>query len=125
VFISGQIFSREDLYLNGEVEGTIEMLEHCLTVGPEGKLHTRIKARDVVVHGAISGNVDATQTIAICKGAGMLGDIRAARVRIDDGAYFQGSIEIVRAERRNEQPSKRMNSAVTRAAAMSAGGGRR
>jgi cytoskeletal protein CcmA (bactofilin family) len=122
--INGQILSREDLYLNGEVEGTIEILEHRLTIGPEGKLRVRINARDVVVHGAISGNIDATQTITICKGASLLGDIKAARVRIDDGAYVQGSIETVRAECRNEQPPKEMNSAVTRAA-MSAGVGQR
>ncbi len=62
VKIAGQIFSREDLYVDGDVEGTIELMDHKLTIGPNGKVHAGIKAREVVALGAIQqGNVEASQ----------------------------------------------------------------
>lgn len=98
VKIVGQIFSREDLYVDGDVEGTIELLEHKLTVGPNGKVQASIKAREVVVLGTISGNVDANDRLEIRKDAKLVGDIRTARIVIEDGAYFKGSIDIVKPE---------------------------
>jgi cytoskeletal protein CcmA (bactofilin family) len=94
VTIVGQIFSREDLFVDGDVEGTIELMEHKLTVGPNGKVHSGIKAREVVALGAIQGNVEASDRIEIRKDAKLVGDIRASRVVIEDGAYFKGSIDI-------------------------------
>jgi cytoskeletal protein CcmA (bactofilin family) len=98
VVIKGQIFSREDLYLDGEMEGTVEVPEHRLTIGPHGKLQAGIKAREVVVLGSITGNVEAGERIDIRKDARLVGDIRTGRIIIEDGAYFKGSIDIVRAE---------------------------
>jgi cytoskeletal protein CcmA (bactofilin family) len=98
VKIVGQIFSREDLYVDGDVEGTIELLEHKLTIGPNGKVQAGIKAREVVALGTIQGNVEAADKIEIRKEARLVGDIRTARIMIEDGAYFKGSIDIVKAE---------------------------
>lgn len=98
VKIVGQIFSREDLYVDGDVEGTIELLEHKLTVGPNGKVQAAIKAREVVALGAIQGNVEANDRLEIRKDAKLVGDIRTARIIIEDGAYFKGSIDIVKPE---------------------------
>ncbi|MCU1234176.1 MAG: hypothetical protein JWP63_2143 [Candidatus Solibacter sp.] len=98
VKVVGQIFSREDLYVDGEVEGTIEALEHKLTVGPNGSVSAAVKAREVVVLGTIKGNVEATDKIEIRKDAKLTGDIRTARIIIEDGAYFKGSIDIVKPE---------------------------
>lgn len=98
VMIKGQLFSREDLYLDGEMEGTVEVPENRLTIGPHGKLQAAIKAREVVVLGAITGNVDATERIDIRKDARLVGDIKTGRIIIEDGAYFKGSIDIVKAE---------------------------
>src|SRR5690349_18965706 len=67
VKVVGQIFSREDLYVDGEVEGTIEALEHKLTVGPNGNVGAAVKAREVVALGSIKGNVEATDKIEIRK----------------------------------------------------------
>jgi cytoskeletal protein CcmA (bactofilin family) len=75
VTIVGRIFSREDLFVDGDVEGTIELIEHKLTVGPNGKVHSGIKAREVVA-------------------LKLVGDIKACRIVIEDGAYFKGSIDI-------------------------------
>jgi cytoskeletal protein CcmA (bactofilin family) len=98
VIVKGQIFSREDLTIDGEVEGTVELQEHRLTVGPNGKVLAGIKAKEVVVLGTIHGNVETTDKIDIRKDAKLVGDIKTARVVIEDGAYFKGNIDIVRAE---------------------------
>ena len=69
VKINGQIFSKEDLYIDGDVEGSIELQEHRLTIGPNGKVHSTVKAREVVVLGTIQGNVDASDRLEIRKDA--------------------------------------------------------
>jgi cytoskeletal protein CcmA (bactofilin family) len=98
VKIAGNIYSREDLYVDGELEGTVEALEHKLTIGPNGNVKAAVKAREVVVLGSINGNVEATDKIEIRKDAKLTGDIRTARIIIEDGAYFKGSIDIVKPE---------------------------
>jgi len=98
VKVVGQIFSREDLYVDGEVEGTVEALEHKLTIGPNGTVKATVKAREVVALGNIQGNVEAADKIEIRKDAKLTGDIRTARIIIEDGAYFKGSIDIVKPE---------------------------
>jgi cytoskeletal protein CcmA (bactofilin family) len=97
VIVKGQIYSREDLTIDGEVEGTVELQEHRLTIGPNGKVSASVKARELVVLGTIHGNVETTDKIDIRKEAKLVGDIKTARVVIEDGAYFKGNIDIVRA----------------------------
>jgi cytoskeletal protein CcmA (bactofilin family) len=98
VKVVGQIYSREDLYVDGEIEGTVEALEHKLTIGPNGAVRAGVKAREVVALGTIQGNVEAQDKIEIRKEAKLVGDIRTARIIIEDGAYFKGSIDIVKPE---------------------------
>src|SRR3989475_5784881 len=98
VTIKGQIFSREDLVVDGEIEGAIELNDHRLTVGPNGRVRAGIKAREIVVLGTIDGNVEALDKIDIRKDAKLIGDIKTARIIIEDGAYFKGSIDIVKAD---------------------------
>src|SRR5216683_1520130 len=98
VMIKGQIFSREDLTIDGEIDGSVELQEHRLTVGPHGKLQAGVKAREIIVLGAIHGNVEASDKIDIRKDAKLVGDIKTARIVIEDGAYFKGSIDIARPE---------------------------
>ena len=98
VKVNGQIVSQEDLYVDGDVEGTVELVQHKLTIGPNGKVHAAVKAREVVVLGSIQGNVEASDKIEIRKDAKLVGDIKTARIIIEDGAYFKGSIDIVKPE---------------------------
>ena len=98
VTITGQIYSREDLIIDGEIDGTIEANEHKITIGPNGKVKAAIKAKDIVVLGAVQGNVEASDKIDIKKDARLVGDIKTARISIEDGAIFKGSIDIVRVE---------------------------
>ena len=96
VMIKGQIFSQEDLTIDGEMEGSVELKEHRLTVGPNGKVQAGIKAREIVVLGTVNGNVEASDKIDIRKEARLVGDIKTSRIVIEDGAYFKGSIDITR-----------------------------
>ena len=98
VNVKGQIYSREDLTIDGEVEGTVELQEHRLTVGPNGKVLASVKAREIVVYGTIHGNVETTDKLEIRKDAKLVGDIKTARIVIEDGAYFKGNVDITRAE---------------------------
>src|SRR6266478_4549785 len=98
VMIKGQIFSREDLTIDGEIDGSVELQEHRLAVGPHGQLQAGVKAREIIVLGAIHGNVEASDKIDIRKDAKLVGDIKTARIVIEDGAYFKGSIDIVKAD---------------------------
>lgn len=125
VSITGQIYSREDLIIDGEIEGTIEANEHRITIGPNGKVKAGIKAKDIVVLGAVQGNVEATEKIEIKKDARLLGDIKTARISIEDGAIFKGSIDIVRPEVSKSAPRPQPVSAAPagqQSLAASAGG---
>ena len=95
--IKGEIRAREELLVDGEVEGLLES-HSLLTVGPNGKVKANIKAREVVIYGSVRGNVEVTEKIAIREQGSLVGDIKSAGISIDDGAYFKGSIDIVRPE---------------------------
>jgi len=118
VKVVGQIFSREDLYIDGEVEGTVEALEHKLTIGPNGTVRATIKTREVVALGNIQGNVEAAEKIEIRKDAKLTGDIRTARIIIEDGAYFKGSIDIVKLEPAKGAAKTQASAPVAQAAAV-------
>jgi len=119
VKIGGQIYSKEDLYVDGAVEGTIELEEHRLTIGPNGKVHSNIKAREVVILGNVQGNVEASDKLEVHKDARVVGDIKTARIMIEDGAYFNGSIDTVKPEPANYstslQPKPQMTPVVAAA----------
>ncbi|MCS7025584.1 MAG: polymer-forming cytoskeletal protein [Bryobacteraceae bacterium] len=104
VVVKGNIISREDLYFDGELEGTVELQEHRLTIGPNGRVQANVKAREIVILGTIHGNVEATDKIEIRKEAKLVGDIRTSRIVIEDGAFFKGSIDIVKPEVSKPQP---------------------
>jgi cytoskeletal protein CcmA (bactofilin family) len=96
VTVKGQITSREDLTIDGEVEGTVECQEHRLTIGPNARVQAALKAREIVIHGNIQGNVEATDKVDLKKEAKLVGDIKTTRITIEDGAYFKGSIDITK-----------------------------
>lgn len=106
VTIKGQIFSQEDLTIDGEMEGSVELKEHRLTIGPNGKIQAGIKAREIVVLGVVNGNVEASDKIDIRKDARLVGDIKTARIVIEDGAYFKGSIDITKSEPARAEAAK-------------------
>ena len=98
VKIIGQIFTKEDLYVDGDVEGTIESLENKVTIGPNGRVQAGIKAREVIILGQVQGNVETSDKVDLRKDAKLVGDITTARISIEDGAIFKGSIDIRKPE---------------------------
>jgi cytoskeletal protein CcmA (bactofilin family) len=104
VRIVGQIFTKEDLYVDGDVEGTIESLDNKVTVGPNGRVQAGIKAREVIILGQVQGNVETSDKVDIRKDAKLVGDITTARISIEDGALFKGSIDIKKPEPKSATP---------------------
>src|ERR1051326_7268803 len=94
VQIRGELTGSEDLYLDGEVQGTIDLRDHSLIIGPNGKIKAAITARDLVVHGRIEGNVTASGRVELRKSCTLIGDISTQRIVIEDGAFFKGAIDI-------------------------------
>ena len=92
--VKGEISGNEDLLIDGTVEGLIQLDERKLTVGPSAKVTADIIAREVVVYGNVKGNLRAKDKIEIKKDGSVNGDLTTARIMIEDGAYFKGSIEI-------------------------------
>jgi cytoskeletal protein CcmA (bactofilin family) len=95
--MKGEIHTREELVVDGEVEGLLESLS-SITIGPNGKVKANIKAREVAIFGSVKGNIEVSEKIAIREKGSLIGDIKTAGISIDDGAYFKGSIDIVRPE---------------------------
>ena len=96
VVFKGQIQSREDLIIEGEVEGTIEMAEHRLTIAADGDVHANVSAREIEVIGSIEGRLEAVDKVYIRRGAKFIGDIHAAGIIIEDGGYIKGNIDLSR-----------------------------
>ncbi len=101
VVVKGELSGSEDLYLDGEVEGSIELRDHSLTVGPHGRVKANVHAKDIVVHGKVEGQVHGSERVELKKSAVLAGDIVTQRIIIEDGAYFKGAIDI-----QKEQPAK-------------------
>jgi cytoskeletal protein CcmA (bactofilin family) len=96
VIIKGELSGSEDLTIEGQVEGRIELREHLLTVGPQGKVKAEIFAKAVVVAGSVVGNVTASEKVDIREGGAVDGDLTSPRVAIADGAHFRGSVDMQR-----------------------------
>ncbi len=102
VVVKGELSGSEDLYLDGEVEGSIELKGNALTIGPNGRVRANIHAREVVVLGKVEGNVRGTERVELRKSALLHGDLVTQRIVIEDGAFFKGSIDIQKAEAKPE-----------------------
>lgn len=115
VVIKGELSGSEDLYLDGEVEGTIELSGNSLTIGPNGRIRANAHAKDIVVHGKVNGNIRADR-VELKKSALVTGDMITQRVVIEDGAFFKGAIDIQR-EASKETPKVEVRAAAAAASA--------
>src|SRR5229473_1333106 len=96
VIIKGELNGSEDLTIEGHVEGTIQLRDHVLTIGPNGRIKAQVFAKSVVVLGEITGNVTASDKVDIRDNGSVDGDIVAPRVAIAEGAHFRGSVDMQR-----------------------------
>jgi cytoskeletal protein CcmA (bactofilin family) len=126
VIIKGELSGSEDLYVDGVVEGTIELQGNNLVIGPNGKVRANVNAKGVVVEGRLEGNIRASDRAELRKSAVAVGDIFTQRVAVEDGAYFKGKIDIQKeaakpSAARTEPPAEIKNTASSSAATTAAG----
>lgn len=100
--IKGEINGSESLFIDGKVEGTINLPGNRVTVGRNGQVAASINSREVVVLGKVRGNITATDRVDIRSEGALTGDVTAARISIEDGAFFKGGIDIRKADAKSE-----------------------
>jgi len=115
VVIRGELSGSEDLYLDGEVEGDINLRDHKLVIGPNGKIHASITARDVIVHGRVTGNIASSERVELKRSCSLTGDVSTQRIVIEDGAFFKGAIDI-KESKESKSDSRRPMAAAAAAA---------
>jgi cytoskeletal protein CcmA (bactofilin family) len=92
--VIGQISGKEDLIVDGRIEGPVRLVEGMLTVGKKGTVVGDVAVREAIVHGTVKGNVQAHNRVEIRPSGSVVGDVTTPRIAIDDGAHYKGSIEI-------------------------------
>ena len=96
VVIKGELNGSEDLTIEGHVEGTIQLRDHVLTIGPNGRIKAQVFAKSVIVLGEVNGNITASDKVDIRDNGSVEGDLIAPRIAIAEGAHFKGSIDMQR-----------------------------
>jgi len=104
LYIKGEISGSESLYIDGKVEGAVNLPGNRVTVGRNGQVAANITAREVVVLGKVRGNVSATDRVDIRAEGSLNGDVAAARISIEDGAFFKGGIDIRKGDAKTAGP---------------------
>ena len=122
VIIKGELSGSEDLYVDGQVEGSIELSGNRLIIGPHGQVRASVNAKGVIVQGKLDGNIRASERAELTKSAMAVGDITTQRIAIEEGAYFKGKIDIQK-EMAKTDGAKPAAAASASAVAGSAGGG--
>jgi cytoskeletal protein CcmA (bactofilin family) len=116
VVIKGELNGSEDLTIEGHVEGTIQLKDNVLTIGPNGKIKAQIFAKSVIVLGEVTGNVTASDKVDIRDNGSVDGDLISPRVAIAEGAHFRGSVDMQRKAGQNAQATKAAAAVQTPAA---------
>jgi len=97
VVIKGELSGSEDLTIEGQVDGKIELRQNILTIGPNGRIKAQVFAKAVVVQGEVTGNISASEKVDIRDNGSVDGDIASPKVAIAEGAHFRGSIDMQKA----------------------------
>src|SRR5271166_2415900 len=106
VVIKGELSGSEDLYVDGKVDGTIQLQGNNLVIGPNGHVHADVNAKGVVVQGKLEGNIRASDRAELQKSAVVVGDIVTQRIAIEDGAYFKGKVDIQKETAKPNSPNR-------------------
>jgi cytoskeletal protein CcmA (bactofilin family) len=94
VVIKGELSGSEDLYLDGQVEGSIELRDHSLTVGPNGVVKANVSAKGVIVQGKLDGSITASDKVELRQSAVVTGDLATQRIAIEEGAFLKGKVDV-------------------------------
>ncbi|HET6374255.1 MAG TPA: polymer-forming cytoskeletal protein [Candidatus Polarisedimenticolia bacterium] len=106
LFIKGEVSGSEDLTVDGRIEGRIDLKDHNLTIGPNGRVHAEVHAKNITIVGEVTGNVVADEKVDLTDSARLVGDIRAPRIAISDGAQLKGSIDMVQHQSDKQEKSQ-------------------
>jgi cytoskeletal protein CcmA (bactofilin family) len=104
IVIKGELTGAEALYIDGRIEGTISVPENRVTIGRHGVIQANINAREVVIMGQVSGNVECSDRLDIRGEGSLTGDVITERISVEDGALMKGSIQVRHAEHKAQQP---------------------
>lgn len=96
VVIKGEVSGSEDLYIDGQVEGSIDLHNHLVTIGPSGSVKAGISAKTIVVQGKVDGSLTASDRLDLRKSAVVNGDVTTQRIAIEEGAFLKGKVDIQR-----------------------------
>ena len=99
--IKGEVSGSETLYIDGRIEGTINIAENRVTVGRNGTVAANITAREVVIMGKVTGNIQCTDRVDIRSEGSLTGDVVTQRISVEDGAILKGSVQVRSAEQKN------------------------
>lgn len=113
--IKGEVSGSESLYVDGRIEGTISFKEHRVTVGRNGVVAANIFAREVVVMGKVTGNIECSDRVDIRSEGSLTGDVISRRISVEDGALLRGSVQLAPAEKQ-EKNSRNETKAMAAAA---------
>ncbi len=112
VVIKGEISGSESLYIDGRVEGSLSFKDHRVTVGRNGVVAANISAREVVIMGKVTGNIECSDRVDIRSEGSLTGDIQSRRISVEDGAVVRGSVQLTPAEQKQEKHEKQEKQAA-------------
>ena len=117
--IKGEVSGSESLYIDGKVEGTLTFKDHRVTVGRNGVVAANIAAREVVIMGKVTGNIECSDRVDIRSEGSLTGDIVSARISVEDGAMLRGSVQLTPADVKQDKKDKEVPKSFAAAAAKS------
>ena len=101
--IKGEVSGSESLYIDGRIEGTLSFKDHRVTVGRNGVVQANIAAREVVIMGKVTGNVECSDRVDIRSEGSLTGDVVSQRISVEDGAMLRGSVQLTPSEHKQEK----------------------
>lgn len=103
VVIKGEVSGSEPLYIDGRIEGTLTLKDHRVTVGRNGVVQANISAREVVIMGKVTGNIECSDRVDIRSEGSLTGDIQSRRISVEDGAMLRGAVQLTPGEQKQEK----------------------
>jgi cytoskeletal protein CcmA (bactofilin family) len=121
--IKGEITGKEDLFIDGNLEGKLELGGGSVTVGPNGKVKADIQAREIIVRGSVQGKLNARDRVQLWNSGSVIGEVQTERLSIEDGALFRGKVEAGKPLGKNSEPSSSVSagSGSSKAGSVAAG----
>jgi cytoskeletal protein CcmA (bactofilin family) len=113
ILIKGQIRGREDLYIDGEVQGSIHLADGRVTIGPHGKISADVDAREIIIRGSVKGSLRGRDRVEVGRTGDIRGDITTLRIAIEEGARIHSKVEITRSEDSRSARSHEKSSGVS------------